>query len=143
MPFAVLHSPHQSFPRVTEFAFRKQHRLLTSPQFQAVFANAPYRASHQHLLVLSRANGLDYGRLGLVIGKKNIKKAVDRNRVKRLIRESFRHHQSLLKGLDVIVIARRGLDGLDNPSMTRTLAKQWQRIARKRDKDQAPTPERQ
>ncbi|UTF59064.1 ribonuclease P protein component [Gilvimarinus sp. DA14] len=117
----------------TSLAFRKHQRLLNARDFKAVFDDAPFRASHQHLLLLSRDNQSDCARLGLVIAKKNIRHAVDRNRVKRLIRESFRQHQHQLAGLDVIVLARRGLDELDNPSIHKLLSKQWQRIIRKRD----------
>ncbi len=117
----------------TSLAFRKHQRLLNARDFKSVFDDAPFRASHQHLLLLSRSNQTDSARLGLVIAKKNIRHAVDRNRVKRLIRESFRQHQHQLAGLDVIVLARRGLDELDNPSIYKLLSKQWQRIIRKRD----------
>ncbi|WP_049723032.1 ribonuclease P protein component [Gilvimarinus polysaccharolyticus] len=125
---------------MSSYAFTKAVRLLKSADFQAVFANAPYRASHQHLLILSRANNLDHARLGLVIGKKNIRLAVNRNYVKRHIRESFRHHQQQLQGLDVIVLARKGMDECDGKSIEKMLAKQWQRIARKRDQA-AATPQ--
>lgn len=129
---------------MSSFAFPKALRLLKSPDYQAVFANAPFRASHQHLLILSRANGLPQGRLGLVVGKKTIRLAVNRNYVKRHIRESFRHHQQQLHGLDVIVLARRGLDECSGRSIETLLAKQWQKISRKRDqaatKPQDQTP---
>ena len=42
-------------------------------------------------------------RLGLVIGKKLLRRAVDRNRVKRCIRESFRLRRSDLPACDLIV----------------------------------------
>ena len=129
---------------MSSYAFPKALRLLKSADFQAVFANAPFRASHQHLLILSRANGLGHARLGLIIAKKNIRLAVNRNRVKRLIRESFRMHQQQLQDLDVIVLARRGLDECDSSTIEKMLSKQWQRIARKRDQaaatPQAETP---
>ena len=55
-------------------------------------------------------------RLGLVIAKKNVRLAVQRNRIKRLLRESFRaHHGS--QGIDIVVLARRGLDNIDNPEL--------------------------
>lgn len=113
-------------------AFTKQQRLLKPAEFKAVFDNAPFRASHQFILMLSRPNATDTARLGLVIAKKNIRLAVDRNRVKRLIRESFRQHQQHLCGLDVIVLARRGLAELDNEQIFKLLAKQWLRLARKK-----------
>lgn len=122
---------------VSQYTFTKQQRLLSPAEFKAVFNDAPFRASHQHLLILSRPNQLPIARLGLVIAKKHIRLAVNRNRVKRLIRESFRHHQQQLAGLDVIVLARRGLDTLDSQDIYQQLENQWQRIVRKRDKQQS------
>jgi ribonuclease P protein component len=52
--------------------------------------------------LLAAPNGLDYARLGLIVPKKIISTAVGRNRVKRLIRESFRLNQAELVGLDVV-----------------------------------------
>ncbi|MBU2884213.1 ribonuclease P protein component [Gilvimarinus agarilyticus] len=118
-------------------AFSKQQRLLKPAQFKAVFDDAPFRASHQHILMLSRSNDDQTARLGLVIAKKNIRFAVDRNRVKRLIRESFRQHQQHLYGLDVIVLARRGLAELDNEQIFKLLAKQWRRLQHKKAQQEA------
>jgi ribonuclease P protein component len=50
-----------------------------------------------------RANGLEIARLGLIVPKRHLSLAVDRNRVKRMIREWFRHRQSSLEGRDVLV----------------------------------------
>ena len=51
-------------------------------------------------------------RLGIVVAKKNIKLAVDRNRLKRLVRESFRKQQLGLLGLDIVVIIKKDATGL-------------------------------
>jgi ribonuclease P protein component len=112
-------------------AFGKPLRLLSSSDFQSVFDGASARISHQHFLILARANHLDRPRLGLVIAKKHIRLAVARNRIKRLIRESFRHQQQPLSGIDVIVLARKGMDELANPVVTKQLNQQWQRVLRK------------
>jgi ribonuclease P protein component len=116
---------------VTRHAFPKSLRLLVANDFQAVFDNAPFRASHQHLLILARANHTNLPRLGLVIAKKHVRFAVQRNRIKRLIRESFRHQQESLAGLDVIVLARKGMGELTNADITAQLNQQLQRVLRK------------
>ena len=117
-------------------AFPKAHRLLTSDDFQSVFADAPFRASHKYFLILARPNQRDSARLGLVIAKKHIRLATQRNRMKRLIRETFHHQAPTLGGIDVIVLARRGMDSLENSALHDQLDRQWQRIARK----SAPKP---
>ncbi len=121
---------------MSSYSFGKPLRLLKSAEFQAVFNNAPLRASHKNLLILAKPTNLDAPRLGLVIGKKNIRLSVQRNRVKRIIRETFRHQQEHLVGLDVIVLARGGLDGFNNLAMAVELNKQWRRIIRKQVKAQ-------
>nr|WP_284060318.1 ribonuclease P protein component [Pseudomonas sp. NW5] len=104
--------------------------MLTSRQFSAVFDSPTGKAPGRSVLLLVRNNGLDHPRLGLVIGKKSVKLAVERNRIKRLIRDSFRLHQDFLSGLDIVVIARKGLAELDNPQLHAQFAKLWRRLAR-------------
>ncbi|MET0355601.1 MAG: ribonuclease P protein component [Cellvibrio sp.] len=115
-------------------AFTKSMRLLNSSDFQCVFDDAPLRTSHQHFLFLARQNELNRPRLGLVIAKKNIRLAVDRNRMKRLIRETFRAKQQQLAGIDVIVLARKGMNDVANIQLIEQLNKQWQGLIRKLQK---------
>ena len=58
-------------------------------------------------------------RLGVVVAK-NIRKATRRNRIKRLVRECFRHHY-FAAPLDLVVLARKTADTLDNTAVTRDL----------------------
>ncbi|RYY77409.1 MAG: ribonuclease P protein component [Gammaproteobacteria bacterium] len=109
-------------------------RLLNSSDFQTVFDDAPLRTSHQHFLFLARQNEFNRPRLGLVIAKKNIRLAVDRNRMKRLIRETFRAKQQQLAGIDVIVLARKGMNDVTNIVLIEQLNKQWQGLIRKLQK---------
>ena len=64
-------------------------------------------------------------RLGLVVSKKNISKAVERNRVKRLIRESFRKNKSQIPNLDVVILIRKGIDVLPNVIISSKLNSLW------------------
>lgn len=122
-------------------SFGRDKRLLTSRQFTAVFDSPTGKAPGKSVLLLARENGLDHPRLGLVIGKKSVKLAVERNRLKRLIRDSFRLHQEMLAGLDIVMVARKGLGDLDNPELHQQFAKLWKRLARSRPAPQArPEP---
>jgi ribonuclease P protein component len=109
-------------------AFTKSLRLLNSSDFQIIFDDAPLRASHQLFLFLGRLNSLNNPRLGLVIAKKHIRHATDRNRVKRLIRETFRVKQQQLSGIDVIVLSRKGMSDVTNTVLIEQLDLQWQRL---------------
>ena len=122
---------------MASFTFPKSLRLLNSGDFTSVFNDAPFRASHKHLLILSRPTGLANARLGLIIAKKHVRRAVDRNRIKRVIRESFRQRQHMLTDIDAIVLARPGLDRLSSEDLAAVLDKQWRRIEKKaRDSQQ-------
>ncbi len=110
--------------------FGREKRLLTPRQFKAVFDSPSGKVPGRNVLLLARENDLQHPRLGLVIGKKSVKLSVERNRIKRQIRETFRHHQLELAGWDIVIIARKGLADLDNPELAKQFAKLWKRLSR-------------
>lgn len=107
-------------------AFDRSRRLTSAADYKQVFAQAN-RSGDGYLLVLARPNQLNRARLGLAIARSKISRACARNRVKRLIRESFRHHQPQLRGLDLVVLARRDLTSVDNQVLFQSLAGHWRR----------------
>ena len=54
-------------------------------------------------------NGDRFSRLGIVVSKRVARRAVDRNRLKRLVRETFRRRQQELAGFDLLVRPRRNI----------------------------------
>lgn len=112
-------------------SFPKTHRLLKPKQFEAVFADASIRASNRYCLILSRPNDESNPKLGLIIAKKHIRLAVERNRIKRVIRESFRQHQHQLPPINAIVLARKGLDTLENKDIHDLMTLLWKKICQK------------
>ncbi|SEG84546.1 ribonuclease P protein component [Marinobacterium lutimaris] len=119
---------------MADFDYPRQLRLLTGRDFKRVFDNAAFKVSEQPLLILSSPNDLGHPRIGFVISKKNIRRAVKRNRVRRIIRESFRLHQHELPAVDIVILARRGLDTLDNPELHRMIERCWSRLIKKAQK---------
>lgn len=115
-------------------SFSKSKRLQNPAAFKAVFDKAEFKISRSETLCLAIENSLDHPRLGLVIAKKNIRLAVERNRIKRIIRESFRLHQHQLPAIDLIVLARRGLGDRNNADIHKELAKTWQTLIKKQAK---------
>lgn len=112
------------------YQFTRLQRLLKPSEFKNVFDQA-CKSGDNYFTVLARTNALTTARLGLVIAKKKIREAVARNRVKRLIRESFRLHQHGLIGIDCVVLAKEGIDKIDNQTLTGALTTHWQKIARR------------
>lgn len=85
--------------------FSKQERLLKNKEFTQVFKQGR-RLSNDLFFIHILPNNLNYCRLGLAIGKE-VHRAVWRNRIKRLVRESFRlNKQTIPKGLDILVRLR-------------------------------------
>ncbi|MEZ5585032.1 MAG: ribonuclease P protein component [Candidatus Competibacteraceae bacterium] len=106
--------------------FTRCARLSRKAEFQRVFEQ-PIRSGDRYFTVLARSNELGHARLGLAISRKAAKSAVARNRVKRIVRESFRH-QTGLEGLDVVVIGRPQLTGHDNAALFTSLQHHWARL---------------
>jgi ribonuclease P protein component len=91
-----------------------------------VFAE-PRRSADRYFTVLARDNGLLHARLGLAVGKKHVRRAVGRNRIKRLVRESFRVHAGDLGGVDLVVLSRANAT-VENGVLSRSLRTHWQRL---------------
>ena len=119
------------------YQFRKNQRLLNQALFSAVFADAPIRASHPNFLILARPNTMGVARLGLVIPKKHVRKANQRNQIKRIARETFRKEQHKLPAIDAIVLARRGAEIVPRQQLTSLFTGLWKRITKRAS---APTP---
>ncbi|HMT81637.1 MAG TPA: ribonuclease P protein component [Azonexus sp.] len=87
-----------------EQTFARRYRLTKTDEFSSVFGFR--RAIRGKLLMLHyqpRPEGNTEARLGVVVAKKLLKRAVDRNRVKRVVREQFRLHRATLPGIDLVV----------------------------------------
>lgn len=119
-------------------AFKRHQRLLTSRDYKQAFDQATYRFSTPALLVLAAERApAEPSRLGIVASKKHLKLAVQRNRFKRVVRESFRQHQQQLVGLDLVVLVRAGAKNTDKQELHQILAKAWPYIVRKCEKQRS------
>lgn len=121
LPFsATLSERFKRFPRAS--------RLTKPSDFRGVF-NSAHRSADSNFLVLVKDNGLGFARLGMAISKKRIHSAVARNKVKRLIRESFRLNSSNLKSLDLVVLAQKNITYKDNIIIGKSLLAHWKRLS--------------
>ena len=110
--------------------FSKRYRLITGSDYQQVFKD-PQKVSTPDLLFLYCKNNRTHSRLGLAIAKKQLPLAVDRNRIKRLIRESYRKRRVNLSSIDIVVMARKSVINVDNTGVCQQLDKLWARIIEK------------
>jgi len=77
--------------------------------------------------VLYRDSNASEPRLGLAIGKKNCRLATNRNRLKRVIRESFRRQYESLPNIDIVVLNQPAAARADNKALFLSLEHHWQR----------------
>ena len=88
------------------FFLKKYERLRRRKDFELAFRYGSRRHTKNFTIIL-RLNGLQFSRLGVTVGKK-VGKAVERNRVKRCLREFFRlHKHKLPPGHDVVIVAKK------------------------------------
>jgi ribonuclease P protein component len=104
--------------------FTRDQRLTRPEEFQRAFAEG-CRSTLTGLVLISRPNGQAGSRLGLAISRKHVRRSVDRNRLKRQIRESFRLHQGALGARDYVALARPGLDRLTSTALRKELDRHW------------------
>jgi len=70
--------------------------------YAAVFAFR-CRVAGERFHVYGKPNQIGFARLGIVVSKHIMPRAVDRNYYKRLVREVFRQERGLLGGFDFVV----------------------------------------
>jgi ribonuclease P protein component len=83
-------------------------RLTGTGAFETVFRTGRKSEGH-YLQLVSVAAAAECGRVGFVIGKKALPRAVDRNRVRRMLRVVLRDARPSIGHLDVIVRVKRGM----------------------------------
>ncbi|MBB1127039.1 ribonuclease P protein component [Thiospirillum jenense] len=113
--------------------FPRQLRLTASKHFQWVFATPIKITDHYFaVFVRQRTNDDMDARLGLAVSRKCAKTAVNRNRIKRLIRESFRLKDKRLNwvriDVDCVVIGRSAAATASNSDLRLSLNNHWLRL---------------
>ena len=116
--------------------FSRELRLLTPTHFEYVFNNAIPAVSPQ-ITLLARTNNINNPRLGITLAKKRVKQANERNRIKRIIRESFRLQKQKIPNVDIVVVGKTGLDKLSNQELFSLLNKLWKKLASRCEKSQS------
>jgi ribonuclease P protein component len=116
-------------PRTGE-TFPRSSRLTLAADYGPVFKKS-VRIGDDCLTLLAGKSKTGQARLGLAISKKQVKRAVDRNRIKRQIRESFRLRRKQLPACDVVVMVRSKILKLEKRELNQRLYTLWDRVNRK------------
>jgi ribonuclease P protein component len=117
----------QSQPPAPPLGHPRSARLLAPPQFQQVFGKGRRivgRCFQLHLLP-----GGDGARLGLAVSRKVERRAVVRNRIRRIAREAFRHARAGLPAGDYVLVARRDAASATRAALRAEAATLLQRAA--------------
>jgi ribonuclease P protein component len=105
----------------------REARLRRAGDFAAL-RHASGRFGGRCFSVRYKVNTLGQPRLGLAISKRVSKRAVERNRIKRLVRESFRRARLELPPVDLMVMAREQASGLPGPELLVELQALWKKL---------------
>lgn len=125
----------------SDFSFKRSARLLTPKDYKHTFDAVHIKLHQPNLMCLvsihSKNKNLDTNttlssRLGLAISKAKNKRAPERNRIKRLIREHFRlHHHELPETVDMVFLAKTRTDDVSNADIHRQLDTMWQKLIKR------------
>ena len=119
---------------VDPYKFQRSKRLLTAKDYKDVFLKPKKVSTPELLFLYTNKSNQHSSRLGLAVAKKQIPLAVDRNRIKRLIRESFRIKHNELKSINVVVMVRNKVLKMNNIEIRQQLDILWTKIIHKGEK---------
>lgn len=116
-----------TLPPAKRHAFPPSARLHASAEYQAVFKGAKrLSSSHLRLHAHVRVEATE-PRLGVTVSKKVDKRAVGRNRIKRVAREFFRHEKAHLPAGDYVLLVQPGTKLLSNEEIRQQLLTLFER----------------
>ncbi|MDA8561937.1 ribonuclease P protein component [Gammaproteobacteria bacterium] len=107
--------------------YSKKNILNNKKDFNFVFKSSN-KISHKYLTVIYNNSPSLINKLGIIVKKRFIKKAVDRNKIKRIIRESFRYQSEKMKGKFIIVIIRNKCNELSKLNLRKGIDELWEKL---------------
>lgn len=111
-----------------------QQRLASKTDIEQVFANSQKYTSPYFIALYRASNIRELSRLAISIKKHNVRLAVTRNAIRRIVRESFRHNQEMLKGLDILLLMRSKCTPLNKKQLRAATDSLWPTLMRLREK---------
>ena len=121
-----------SMPRASRerLTFPAPRRLRHKPEFVAAYERGR-RFGNGFFAVTVISNDKSAPRLGLAVGLRIARTSVERNRLRRIIRESFRLHQHALPAVDIVVSARPRAHDAPSGQLRESLAALWAQVSKR------------
>lgn len=117
---------------MSNFRLLSKQRIRQAVEFDKVFKRGKRLADRCfafHYLMMNR----DYPRLGIIVSKKNCALAVDRNRIKRIVREQFRLNQPAIPSVDLVVLLKSSLKNISEQEQQECVKKLFSQLMTQRD----------
>ena len=115
------------------YSFGTESRIRCAADYKSVFDGALFKVHQPHFLFLAKLTEQPNSRLGIVVAKKKVRRAHERNRIKRLARESFRLHQAQFNAdIDIVVMPKVGIEAISNQELHQQLDFAWQKLPKRK-----------
>ncbi|RLA07642.1 MAG: ribonuclease P protein component [Gammaproteobacteria bacterium] len=113
----------------------KRFKLKNASDYSLCFDRSKNKSFfNSQFVMLVVKNNCKTARLGFAIAKKNIKKATDRNLIKRIICESFIHNVETLPNFDIVFLAQKARTKNNKKQMRDDVEQLWQKLRQKYSK---------
>jgi ribonuclease P protein component len=121
------HASRHNVADVAGESFPRRLRLTRATDFQQVFKNNIRRGDDCITILVGTRKG-ETPRLGFAIARKQVARAVKRNALKRLFRESFRRNRHRLPARDMVIMVRRDILAAGPAQIRASLERHWDSI---------------
>lgn len=111
-------------------SFSRAQRLLSKSEFDAVYQSGR-KFGDPHFLIIAYNSQRSHPRLGLSVSARTVGNAVNRNRIKRIIRDSFRQISFRLPAVDIVVNTRNAASEASNATLRSSLENHWLTVVKR------------
>ncbi len=113
---------------LTQNTLSKNERLLKPSAFKTVYGNRQFGGSE--LFTFNVLGNQTESKLGVTVAKKVSKRAVDRNRIKRIVKEFYRHNKQQLTAAHLVITAKPTCKSATNAELRASLEELWVKVGK-------------
>ena len=110
------------------YGLAKTQRLKKPSDFQSVYASTQWGGSKHFTFNVLATDVSGHNSLGVTVSKKVSKRAVDRNHLKRVMREFYRQRQADIKGANLVITAKPSSRNASSDERLKSLEELWSKV---------------